>query len=77
MVSHSYPVTTGQRHSVNSIPDAELLRRGVQQSRSRNCRKGQKHARWEAVMDSFLLGSSFAVELCRRFDLDPDELVAR
>ncbi|WP_342711543.1 hypothetical protein AAFG13_06780 [Bradyrhizobium sp. B124] len=63
--------------SVASIPDSELLRRAVIQSRARDCRKGQQHARWEAVMDNFLLGSSYAVELCRRFDLDPDELVKR
>lgn len=57
--------------------DQQLLARAVGRARKRNARKGEKHTRWEAVMDVFLLGSTLAVALCRRFDLDPDELVTR
>ena len=65
------------RNSVASIPDAELLARAVKQCRARTHRKGQLHARWIAVMDTFSLGSTFSRELCRRFGLNPDEKVAR
>jgi hypothetical protein len=62
--------------SVNDIPDSELLRRVVT-----NCRaavpKSRKHYRWVAVMEAFALGSGYSMELCRRFGLDPDEIVKR
>lgn len=62
--------------SVSDIPDNELLRRVVT-----NCRadvpKSRKHYRWVAVMETFGLGSSYSMELCQRFGLDPDELVKR
>lgn len=63
--------------SVSTIPDAELLRRAVRSARSRKHNKGVKHPRWVAVMDIFQLGSSYANELCRRFDLNPDDEVKR
>lgn len=63
--------------SVTSIPDAELLRRAVKSARSRRHNKGYAHPRWVAVMDVFLLGSTYACELCRLFDLNPDEEVKR
>lgn len=62
---------------VSGIPDEELLRRAVNRVRSPRYRKGSKHHRWVAVMDNFLLGSTFAHQLCRRFNLDPDEMVSR
>lgn len=62
---------------VNSIPDAELLRRAVGQCRDRLSRKGEKHARWVAVMDTFLLGSSYSRQLCHKYGFDPDEMVTR
>lgn len=62
---------------VDTIPDEELLRRAVRTARCRSMRKGVKHPRWTAVMDAFCLGSTFAHQLCRRFDLDPDEEVKR
>lgn len=62
--------------SVNDIPDEELLRRVVT-----NCRAGvpksRTHYRLVAVMETFALGSGYSMELCRRFGLDPDELVKR
>jgi len=63
--------------SVSEIPDAELLSRAVNAARKRSARKGEKHPRWVAVMDAFQLGSGYAGELCRRFDLSPDEEVSR
>ena len=63
--------------SVRDISDETLLRRAVFNARARDSRKGKKHPRWTAVMDSFALGSTYARELCRRFDLDPDEEVKR
>ena len=61
--------------TVRDIPDEELLRRAVRNAR----RRGPKgdHARWVAVMDAFALGSTYAHQLCRRFDLEPDEMVTR
>lgn len=57
------------------IPDAELLRRAV-----RNCRRGNRREKsplWSVVSDRFALGSTFSRQLCRRFELDPDEMVKR
>lgn len=55
------------------IPDHELLRRAVFTARATRSRGYQP--RWVAVMDVFLLGSTFANHLCRRFGYDPDEQV--
>lgn len=58
---------------VNDIPDAELLGRAV-----RKCtRLGRKPKvpRWTVVADRFCLGSTYAAQLCRRFGVDPDEMV--
>jgi hypothetical protein len=63
--------------TVSDIADNELLRRAVNGARARQYRKGCKHPRWVAVMDAFSLGSTYAVQLCRRFGLDPDEQVKR
>lgn len=62
---------------LTTIGDDELLRRAVTRARSSSARKGQKHSRWVAVKDVFLLGSTFAAQLCTRFGLDPEELVKR
>ena len=64
-------------NTVADISDAELLRRAVRAARDRDHRKGYKHPRWVAVMDAFSLGSTFARQLCRRLDLNPDEMVSR
>ena len=56
------------------IADEALLRRAVHQARG----PGRGYvARWVAVMDLFMLGSTYARGLCLRFDLDPDERVRR
>ena len=58
-------------------PDSILVKNAVRNARSPFYRKGHKHWRWVAVRDVFCVGSSSAHELCRRFGLDPDELVSR
>lgn len=63
--------------TVNDIPDNTLLERAVRNARSREYRKGRKHWRWIAVQDAFSLGSTYSHQLCLRFGLDPEELVAR
>ena len=55
----------------------DLLKRAVRNCRDRNSRKGARHPRWVAVMDTFVLSSGYAQELCRWADLDPDEMVHR
>lgn len=62
---------------VNDIPDHTLLYRAVINCRDRQSRKGVKHMRWVAVMDTFALGSTYAQQLCRRFGVNPDEMVKR
>lgn len=53
------------------ISDEELLRRAVI-----TARKGRGHQpRWLCVMDTFMLGSTYARGLCLRFGLDPEEKV--
>lgn len=71
------PCAAAKLHSVASIADDELLRRAVTNARSRRERRGGKQPRWVGVMDTFALGSTYARQLCRRFDLDPDEMVSR
>lgn len=58
--------------NVSEIADDELLRRAVA-----NCRRGRGHQKplWARVGDRFLLGSTFSMQLCRRFGFDPDEQV--
>ena len=68
---------TTKTADVSSIPDAELLLRAVMNARGRDKRRGEKHPRWVAVMDTFGLGSTFATQLVARFGLDPDEMVKR
>lgn len=63
--------------TVYDIPDETLLRRAVKNARSREYNKGRKHWRWVAVQDTFGLGSTYSHQLCRRFDLDPEEYVKR
>lgn len=56
-----------------SSSDDELLRRAV-----RDCRRGRGRGKiplWFAVSHRFALGSTYSMLLCRRFDLDPEEMV--
>lgn len=65
------PEPTG---TVADIPDAQLVERAV-----RNCRRqtmhGRKELRWGRVSERFALGSTYSIQLCRRFNLDPHEYV--
>lgn len=57
--------------SVDDIPDAELLERAV-----KNAHIGRpKGVRWSHVGDVFVLGSTYASQLCVRYGLDPCEYV--
>ncbi len=56
--------------SVNDIPDAELLGRAV-----RYKGRGRKRPRWVRVADTFSLGSTYAFQLCRKYGVDPEEVV--
>ena len=67
----------GLSGTVADISDAELLERAVRNCRDRHSPKRVDHPRWVAVMDAFALGSTYAQQLCRRFGMDPDEMVRR
>jgi hypothetical protein len=60
--------------SVADISDASLVERAVQNCRAR---KRYKQPRWVAVSENFALGSTYSRQLCRRFGLDPDQMVSR
>lgn len=61
---------------VNDIPDNELLQR-VLRNMMRRGRSREKLPLWSIVADNFALGSGYASQLCRRFGLDPDQIVKR
>jgi len=50
-----------------------LVERAMRNAKPRNLGPAQ---RWVAVMDTFATGSTMAWELCKRFGLDPEEVVA-
>lgn len=60
--------------SVNDIPDNDLLGRAVRGCRARS---SGKSPRWVCVSDTFGLGSTYSQQLCRRFGVDPDEMIGR
>lgn len=59
-------------NTILDIPDEELVRRAVLNARSKN-----NLPKWVAVMNTFGLGSTCATQLCRRFNVDPDEGIVR
>lgn len=62
--------------SINMPSDNALLFRAVTSAQKvRDQRNGIP--RWKSVMDRLLLGSTYAREICVRFNLDPDEKVRR
>jgi len=61
-------------YTVNDISDAELIGRAVRNCRPR--RKSGKSPKWQAVSETFALGSLYSVQLCRRFGVDPDKQVS-
>jgi len=62
--------------SVNDIPDAELIRRVLGSLRriSRTDR-ARTVPLWTKVATRFCLGSTYSMQLCRRFGFNPDEQV--
>lgn len=61
---------------VNDIPDNELLQRALRFLMRRG-RSRTKLPLWLIVSEHFALGSGYASQLCRRFGLDPDQIVRR
>lgn len=67
-----YPYPPG----IHMPSDNALLFRAVTSARKvKNPRYGIP--RWKSVMDRLLLGSTYAREICMRFNLDPDEKVRK
>lgn len=63
-------------HIKRTFPsDDELLRRAVRGVLPRPGKRSDP--RWVCVMYTFVLGSAYARELCKRFGFDPDEEVKR
>lgn len=61
---------------VNDIPDPELIRRVIAGQRRLPRRANTRTVPlWSKVGDRFCLGSTYAMQLCRRFGFDPDERV--
>ena len=54
--------------TVDDIPNSELLERAV---RHAVLNRGRRMA-WVAVMDMLALGSTFSMQLCRRYGIDPE-----
>ena len=63
-----------RKADVSSIPDEELLKRAVKSARPHYSARSPL---WVAVMDTFALGSTFAHQLCLRFDESPERVVKR
>ena len=67
----------GWTDTVSDISDNDLLRRAVRGARDWSAPDHHRHPRWVAVSRCFALGSTYATQLCRRFDFDPEEKVSR
>lgn len=59
--------------TVYDIPDEKLIERAVRNARPR---KGRV-PRWSAIAEAFSLGSTYSIQLCRRFNIDPDQEIGR
>lgn len=55
--------------TAQDIPDSELVRRAV--AHAMKAKRVGKPA-WASVMEVFVLGSTFAEQLCRRCGFDPE-----
>lgn len=61
---------------VNSIADAELIRRVIANCAVRpRARNARTVPLWCKVSDAFSLGSTYAHQLCRKFGHDPEMMV--
>jgi len=65
----------GDGPSVNDIPDEVLLGRAVRGIKSVRGGRRPQRVRWSVVADRFALGSTYAQQLCRRYGVDPDEMI--
>lgn len=54
--------------TVADVSDEDLVKRAI-----RNARHAKSEPKWSAVSRAFGLGSTYSIQLCRRFDFDPDE----
>ena len=63
--------------SLHDITAENLVKRVLANLTPRNTRKGEKKMRWVVVMETFALGSTYSKDLCRKYDLDPDEMLKR
>lgn len=61
---------------VNDIPDNELLGRVLRYLEKRG-RSRIKVPLWSIIGDHFALGSGYSIQLCRKYGLDPDQIVKR
>lgn len=61
---------------VYDIPDNELLNRVLRSLQNRG-RGREKLPLWVIVGAKFALGSTYSFQLCRRFGLDPEQIVKR
>lgn len=58
--------------SVTNYPDSHLILRAIRNARPKTLGECE---RWVAVGDTFALGSTYAIELCRLYDVDPHEKI--
>lgn len=63
--------------TVADISDDELLRRVVKSLIIRPARRDYGVPLWSAVRDHFALGSTYAAQLCRRFEFSADQMVRK
>lgn len=72
----SYDMEDDQiERSVNDVPDNVLLGRAVRGIRNVRGGRRPKVVRWSVVAERFALGSTYAAQLCRRYGVEPDEIV--
>ncbi len=61
---------------VNDIPDTELIRRVISGQRKVALKQSARTVPlWTKIGARFCLGSTYSMQLCRRFGFDPDEQV--
>jgi hypothetical protein len=60
---------------LREISVESLIERAVRAARPRSVGRGSE-PRWSAVAEAFGLGSTYSIELCKKFGLDPEERLA-
>jgi len=59
--------------SVTHYSHESMVGRAIRNAKPRECGEAP---RWVAVMDTFGFGSTYAIELCHLYGLDPEEKVS-